>query len=48
MYYIPYLISWSFLISGLFFAKTDNIQILITSGLFMIAAMIAYKGNKKE
>ena len=43
MYYISYLISWFFLINGLFFAKSNNIQMLIVSGLFMIAGMIAYK-----
>lgn len=43
MYYIPYLISWFFLFMGLFFAKSDNAQIVIASGLFMIAAMIVYR-----
>ena len=43
MYYIPYLISWFFLINGLFFAKSDNALMLVASGLFMIAAMIVCK-----
>lgn len=43
MYYVPYLISWFFLILGLFFAKSDNALMLVTSGLFMIAAMIVYR-----
>lgn len=43
MYYIPYLISWCFLINGAFFAKSDNALMFITAGLFMIAAMIVYK-----
>ena len=43
MHIMAYCMSIILFMSGMFFAKSDNIPMLFVSALFMIAAAIAYR-----